>query len=797
MRLRQLVLVLTLTTLLFAQKRDFWAFRSPVKLDPPAGLAPHPIDAFIRSKLAAQGLSPAPRADHRTLIRRLAFDLTGLPPRDEDYALTYTQAVDHYLASPHYGERWARHWLDVVRFGETDGGEHNYERFHAWPYRDYVIRSFNEDKPYPQFVREQIAGDLLAPYDPQLVAATGFLVAGPWDQVQAEINKDAVMAMTQRQDELDDMVTTTAHTFLGLTVNCARCHDHKFDPIPSRDYYRFTAAFNGVGYGTRTVASPDSEAAWKQKRQPFLDEISRLRKQLGDIEDPIRARLLETKYQAFDRQRAAEPLRIPLNPVFNRNAFAPVDAAHYRLVISQHRGKLARLEHLELRPAGIRLSAWRADRAASDDAPVIVPLPGRGRVNELIFASDRSRAQSDGQINVYRLEASDDGAQWRTVASAIDHVRSVEVDYPVVSDDEITAQLNPSQIAARRDLKQQIAAQDTELARLGDLPKVYAARPRPLTKAFLLDRGSVSKPLEEVGPGTLSALKQLASDLPPDTDQARRLALADWITDPRHPLTNRVLVNRIWYFHFGNGIVNTPSDFGLMGDRPSHPELLDWLAVWFAENGGSLKKLHRLILLSDTYQQSSQMNPKAFELDSANRLYWRMPLKRMDAETLRDTLLAVSGNLQLEPRGGPSFVMQKKDNKGSYIYKALNNDGPEVWRRAVYRFIVRGGERIMMDSFDCPDPAVATPQRSVSNTAVQALTLLNNEFVLKQAGFLAARAEKSAPTLDARIGYLYQRLFGRAPTPRELSLARPFIEKNNLTLYTRALLNTNEFLYVP
>ena len=788
--------LLLVATLLFAQKREFWAFRPPVKAEPPAGVS-HPIDAFIRVKLAAKGLAPAPRADHRTRIRRLSFDLTGLPPRDEDYALTYEQAVDRYLASPHYGERWARHWLDVVRFGETDGGEHNYERFHAWPYRDYVIESLNADKPYPQFIREQIAGDLLAPYNPKMVAATGFLVAGPWDQVQAEINKDAIMAMTQRQDELDDMVTTTAHTFLGLTVNCARCHDHKFDPIPARDYYRMTAAFNGVGYGTRTVASPEDEAAWKKRRQPFVDQIATLRKQLGEIENPVRARLLEAKYIAFDQQRAKEPLRIPLNPVFNRNVFAAVEARHYRFVISQHRGKQARLERLEARPAGIRLANWKSDRQASDDVPVIVPLEGAGRVSELIFASDRARGQGDGQIGVYRLEASDDGQNWRTVCSSIDHVRSVEVDYPVVSDPEVVAQLAPAQVSERQAIKEQIAAQEAELTRIGELPKVYAARPRALTKAFLLDRGSVAKPLEEVTPGALSAIRELKSDLAPEDDRSRRIALADWITDPRNPLTNRVIVNRIWYFHFGTGIVNTPSDFGLMGDRPSHPELLDWLAVWFAENGASLKKLHRLIVTSETYQQSSQMNARAFEADSANRLYWRMPLKRMDAETLRDTLLLAAGNLQLEKQGGPSFVMQKKDNKGSYIYRALDNDGPDVWRRAVYRFVVRGGERIMMDSFDCPDPAVATPQRSISNTAVQALTLLNNEFVLKQSGYLAAQAEKAGPQTEARVGYLYQRLFGRTATDREVALARPFIEKNGLTLYARALLNTNEFLYVP
>jgi len=238
-------------------KRVFWSLRPPVKPATPEG---HPIDGFIRAKLAEKGVEPAPRADHRTLIRRLSFDLTGLPPAPELYKLTYEQAVEKLLASPHYGERWGRHWLDVVRFGETDGGEHNYERFNAWRYRDYVIQSFNTDKPYPQFIREQIAGDLLDPHNPEMVAATGLLVAGPWDQVSAELNKDKLMAATARMDELDDMVTTTFHTFQAMTVNCARCHDHKFDPIPTRDYYRLTAVFRGVGFGSRFRSSlPRSE----------------------------------------------------------------------------------------------------------------------------------------------------------------------------------------------------------------------------------------------------------------------------------------------------------------------------------------------------------------------------------------------------------------------------------------------------------------------------------------------------------------------------------------------------------
>ncbi len=250
---------------LIGGKRTFWSLRTPVKESPPkVPGAANPIDAFILQKLQSKKLGFARPADHRTLLRRLSFDLTGLPPAPGDYKESYDAAIERLLASPHYGERWGRHWLDVVRFGETDGGEHNYERPHAWRYRDYVIESFNQDKPYDQFIREQLTGDVSHPDDPQMVAATGFLVAGPWDQVSAELNKDKVMAATARMDELDDMVTTTFHTFQAMTVNCARCHDHKFDPIPARDYYKLTAVFSGVGFGNRKIATAAKTAEYDQ-----------------------------------------------------------------------------------------------------------------------------------------------------------------------------------------------------------------------------------------------------------------------------------------------------------------------------------------------------------------------------------------------------------------------------------------------------------------------------------------------------------------------------------------------------
>jgi len=786
-------------------RREVWAFRTPVKPEPPRGPgAPHPplhpIDAFLLAKLQQKGLGFAPEADHRTLIRRLHFDLTGLPPSPEAIGKDYQSTVENLLGAPEYGERWGRYWLDVVRFGESDGGEHNFERLHAWPYRDYVIESFNNDKPYQQFIREQIAGDLLHPGDPKMTAATGFLVAGPWDSVSAELNKDKNMALTARMDELDDMVTTTFHTFQALTVNCARCHDHKFDPIPTRDYYSLTSVFGGVGFGTRKVATAAEQAEWDGLTKPHRDKLDRVRRQLAAIEDPVRTRLLTDRYKAYATGPRIDRRPLTVNAFWNHNTFAPVTAPYYRFVVTNQNGRKPRIDRLELQPAGIVAGPWEGAAKATDDEPQIMPIPGGGAVSSIEWSSDRLNGSREGWVKVYRLEASDDGKTWRSVASSLDHVGPNELDLPELKDADVVAALSPEQRAERIQLIAQRTEADAQVKAFPEPRRIYAALPRDMHKSFVLERGSVARPKEPVNPGALTAVKQLSAafGLPAESkDSERRLALANWIADPLNPLTARVIVNRVWYYHFGAGIVNTPSDFGVNGDRPSHPELLDWLAVSFMENGWSLKWLHRQILSTRAYRQSSAMNAKAFAADAGNRLLWRMPLKRMDAEMLRDSVLQASGNLN-PARGGPSFMLQKKGDRGSYIYAALDNDGPDVWRRAVYRFVVRGGERIMMDSFDCPDPSVATPQRSVSNTPIQALTMMNNPFVLRQAGLLSRRLERDHPaSAESRVGAAYRVLFQREPSAQELSLAKGFLASNDLTAYLRVLLNSNEFMYVP
>ncbi|MBS1825540.1 MAG: PSD1 domain-containing protein [Acidobacteria bacterium] len=779
-----------------AAKKPFWAFQPPVKHIPPA-LDANPLDAFLLAKLREKGLDFNPPADQRTLIRRLYFDMTGLPPAPEDFRQTYEQAVDKVLASPRYGERWGRHWLDVVRFGETDGGEHNFERFNAWHYRDWVIESLNADKPYDRFIREQIAGDLLNPGDPKMVAATGFLVAGPWDSVSAVLNKDETLRQQARMDELDDMVTTTAHSFLALTVNCARCHDHKFDPISAKEYYSLTAFFSTVAFGDREVGTEEQRKVRDEFVRPLRKEMEAARRGLAEIEDPVRTKMLLERYQAFDRERAQEARRILLNAVWNRNQFAATKVDKVRFVVIGQTGRKPVLRYLELLPGGKRITDWTGAEAASADKPLTIELdvPAGTAVSGIRFASDPERGQREGMITTYRLEGMV-GGEWRELCRSLDHVGRNELDLPELSDDDLEKALTDQQRKDRAALQARMDSLQKRMDAAPAITKLYAAKPKEPEKSFLLERGNVKRQVEEVGPGVLAAVQTPLPQVDSSDPAARRIALANWLADAKNPLTARVMVNRIWYHHFGNGIVNTPSDFGVNGDRPSHQELLDWLAVQFMENGWSMKWLHRQILLSRAYRQSSAMNDKAFAADAGNRLLWRMPLKRMDAEMVRDSLLAVVGNLDLR-MGGPSYLLQKKGTRGSYIYKALE-DGPETWRRAVYRFVVRGGERIMMDSFDCPDPSVATPQRPVSNTPVQALTLMNNEFVIRQAERFAERLQREAPDgRAAQIGLAYRLLFGREPNGAEVKRDAAFADQHSLAAWCRAILNSNEFAYVP
>jgi hypothetical protein len=618
----------------------------------------NPIDAFILAKLEAEALRPAPPADPQTLIRRIYFDLIGLPPTSQEVddfcqsAIRNPQSaiedlVDRLLASPHYGERWGRHWLDAARYSESQGYEYDRIRDHAWRYRDYVIQSFNADKPYSQFIKEQIAGDVMVPITSEGIIASSFLVAGPWDQGGYN-NKSSVMRLRVREEELEDTVALVGQTFLGLTINCARCHGHKFDPIPQKDYYSFKAGLDGVWHGNRSILPP-----------------------------------------------AAAKLR----------------AAH--------------IDRIKERTLMLR--------------------------SQILGASLQSYASMLAELTHWQVS----------------------------------------------------------LAALPPEPQAYAANSRPPEPAYVLIRGDVEKKGDAVNPGGLSALRTLSPDfnLPADAAEGQRRAkLAEWIASPGNPLTARVMVNRIWHYHFGRGIVATPNDFGFNGDRPTHPELLDWLASEFitspgepgalATGGGSLKRLHGLILLSSTYRQSSRLDPQAAAVDVDNRWLWRFPPRRLEGEAVRDAMLAVSG--QLNPQmAGPSFRPFTVEVFGSYFYKLTDPGTPEFNRRTVYRINVNSARSPLLESLDCPEPAVKTPKRGLTTTPLQALALMNNSFVQRQARCFAERITREAGSDPAvQVKYAYHLAFGRPLTAQEEKRAVIFAREHGIESLCWALLNANEFLYV-
>jgi hypothetical protein len=579
---------------------SWWSLQPLAQADPPSptGIssewAAHPIDRFLFARLAERGLTPNPPADRKTLIRRLSYDLIGLPPAPAEIDAfvrdtapdAYERLVERLLASPHHGEHWGRHWLDVVRFGESNGFERNILIPNLWPFRDHVIRSFNDDRPFDRLVLEHLAGDVLAAGDPAAGLGTAFLVCGPYDNVG---NQDAAQSALIQANTADEIIRASSEAFLGLTVGCARCHDHKFDPITQQDYYSLYATFAGVRHGERSLAPP--------------------------------------------------------------------------------------------------------------------------------------------------------------------------------------------------------------------APPVWAGRFEPARGPFhVFLGGDPQKKGEPVVPASLAALNGLASRyrLPADApESARRQALAQWLVAADNPLTPRVLANRLWHYHFGVGLVDTPSDFGAMGSRPTHPELLDWLARQVHAHGWHLKPLHRLIVTSQAYRQSAGWREAAARVDGDNRYLWRFPPRRLTGEEVRDTLLTLAGKLDTSRSGGPGFRLYRyvQDNVATYI--PLDEHGPETYRRSVYHQNARAARVDVLGDFDCPDPAAAMPRRPSSTTPLQALTLLNHRFTHDMARFLAERLEREAGTdRNVQVRRAFLLAYAREPDADEQAASIRLIARHGLRAFCLGLLNSNELIYL-
>lgn len=672
---------------------DWWSLQplKPVSLPAVKGnnWIKNGIDHFVLAELESQGLHPSPEADRRTLIRRLSFDLRGLPPHPTEVSRfmadesddAYEKLVQEFLNSPAYGERWARHWLDLARFGESQGFERDRLRPNAWRYRDWVVLALNQDLPYYDFVRLQIAGDVVRPDNPLAVIATGFLVAAPWDEV-GQAQQSAVMRAIVRQDELEDIIGTVSQTFLGLTANCARCHDHKFDPISQREYYQLSAALSGVRHGERESLTNGGREAARQRIELLDLKKSELIKRREEIELPVRQSLG----------------KVPISDPAEKN-------------------------------------------------PATHPMPEA--IPEFSLPDLLSRFSSEQRLH------------WNDLTWRISQIESEQ--------------------------------------RLLNGGLTYAAVPRQSETTRVLARGNPATPGDTVAANGLSAVSGLPSQFglgfeTPET--ICRQKLAEWVVDSRNPLTPRVVVNRLWHHHFGMGIVDSPNDFGFSGGRPSHPQLLDFLASEFLLRGSSLKSMHRLIVSSATYRQSSANQPVAFAKDAENRLLWRKSTLRLDAESLRDAVLTIAEELN-PTMGGPGYQDFTTFTANSQFYEMTDPIGFEFQRRSLYRTWIRSGRNSMLDVFDCPDPSTTAPKRAVTTTPLQALSLMNNSFTLRMCERISHRVHmESGNRTPEMISGMYQRILQRSATSQELASATAFVTKFGSAAFARVLLNSTEFLYI-
>lgn len=870
-----------------ADGRNWWAFQPIHRPTVPSVQAEekayNEIDRFVLAKLESNELTLSQEADRRTLIRRLTFDLTGLPPTPEEIAAfqedreanAYERLVDRLLDSPHYGERWARHWLDVAHYADTHGFERDQRRDNAWRYRDWVIRALNADRPYDQFLRDQLAGDILRPDDPEAVIASSFLAVGPWDFVGQAETPSPVLKRLARADDLDDMVTQVMTATCGVTINCARCHDHKLDPISQREYYGLWAVFAGVKRGDRDVSAGEVRelAARKQAMNAELQqtraEIARRSGQhrdladivgggdglgtgkLGEGIDPISGKSLTAKRgfvegvktNAFARStvRFVDGVVIPdLNPegtqisstglkimkaprtsgqVWDAIRFGPVNshfstvldgvdyAAGGHTLLSLHANVAITFDLAALRDAGapaemkFTATAGYFGQTPRNGASVHVYVDGESKFDR------RNIGRDDGGVAVdVALPAT---ARFLTLMST-DGGNGISHDQICFAD----AWLIPAQTASPSDEEQvalaRLQQRRTELEKqLASLPapqKVYGVIPESPPAMKVLNRGDPEQPADEVPPLTLSCITGLAPELgaSQSSDGDRRKAFAEWITSPKNPLTRRVIVNRLWHYHFGTGLVETPSDFGIGGSLPSHPELLDWLAEELLARNWSLKSIHRMICLSATYRQQSTIPPdssnellaRGQRVDAGNRLLWRMSPRRLDAESLRDATLSVSGKLN-KAMFGPGYRDFEYQEEYAPVYRYITPDSPELWRRSVYRFVVRTTTHQFLTTLDCPSPANLVPARNTTTTALQSLALLNNDFMLRQSGYLAERLMSEEKTdVSRRISKAFLLTFGRTPSQEESAAAEALMQSRGLPQLCRMLLNANEFVYI-
>ena len=796
-----------------------WAFLPVVRPAIPStkisASAANPVDTFIQARLSESGLTPSVEADRATLIRRLYLVMLGVPPTPDELSAfvadvqprAWERLLDRVLEDPRYGERWGRHWLDVIRFAESNGFETNRERLSAWRFRDYVIEAFNTDKPYDQFIREQIAGDALG-----MDVATGFLVGGPVDIVKSP---DITLTTQQRADEIDDMLGTTGTSFMGLTLGCARCHTHKFDPITHTEYYSMAAIFSGVQHGERSLPLPPERAQGVARIEGRIQDLQKRlevfipRALTGSPTTPADRRPAVVARQNEDRFTVTDARRVRFTILATTGGEPCIDelevwSGDHNVALASvgtkatASGSLAgyeihKLEHLnDGRPGNTR--SWISSEAGK--GWVQLEFPKAERIGRVVWGRDREGNFKDRLITQYRIEVATEPGVWKTVATSDDRTpfagESTQPAGPVYRFEGL-AESEASQ--GKRWLAElELARKEREA--LSKAPSIYSGTFSQPGATHRLHRGDPLLKRETVSPGTLALFQPLvlSTNAP---ERERRLALADWIARPDNPLTARVIVNRVWQHQFGVGLVNTPNDFGRNGSKPTHPELLDWLASDLIEHGWSLKHLQRRILSSATWQQSGLPRKEALAVDAGSRLLWRFPPRRIEAEGIRDSILAVSGNLD-RARGGPSFYLHVVDRENVYHYHPKEAFGPADTRRMVYAFKVRMEQDGIFGAFDCPDGSLVMPKRSVSTTPLQALNLFNSRFILDQSQTFAERLRHEAGEQpESQVRAAWQLAFNRTPQRAEAEEAMAFVRSEGLPAFCRGVLNANEFLFIP
>jgi len=724
------------------EARNYWAFKLPLQAPVPNASADlrNPIDRFLEKTRREKDLKAAPRADRLTLVRRAYMDLIGLPPTpseteeflSDNSPEAWGHLIDKLLASPHYGERWGRHWLDVARYADSDGFEQDFDRPNAWLYRDYVVRSLNQDKPYNIFIKEQVAGDELETKSADTMIATGFLRAGPRVHFREKDTPE------RRFDYLDDVMATIGRGILGLTVQCARCHNHKFDPIPQKDYYALQAAIFGYVETTYPLVPKEEADAYNKKVAEIDAQIKPLRERIAEIEAPYREKLKAEALRKYPEnvQRAVEK---------PENERTPGE-------------KLLATQVIE---GGLNVNGPTVERALTPEHAA-----ERKALNDRIAALQKEKPQpipvadivTDGDYRFTPLGPGDD-----VIGCVKCRIQEAEGTFL-----------------------------HTGPARYQVPPSYFLVRGDPASKGSLMKPGFI----------TVATYGNPATEIPPADGRTsgRRRALAEWLASRENPLAPRVIVNRVWHHHFGRGIVPTLDNFGKMGDPPTHPELLDWLTVEFMNRGWSIKQLHKLMITSEAYQMASAYtDAEDLEKDPQNQYLWRYRPQRLDAEIVRDGILRASGVINLAVGGTPVRPPLPETLIKSTIYNVWKNqdDGPGVWRRSLYVYRKRGMMFPMFEVFDMPDSNFSAGRRSVSTVPTQALTLINNDFVLKQAQLFADRVKKEAgddPVKQIRLAYRIA--LTRPPDETELALATDLLGSHALVDLTHVLLNLSEFLYM-